>query len=151
MNQTLKICVSVQTAGTVDVPGTSTSFVPPSSAASWFCPVAAADRTDTLPVAPPARAKDRLRIRHPLSLRSIKRSVSALMDVPESLRMYSDEEVTAGRHCLLMLSVLGYYTECTTRIGGRCPVYFKVFFMWKWGIKSDILLGFLTLKNHPSI
>lgn len=100
MNQTLKICVSVQTAGTVDVPGTSTSFVPPSSAASWFCPVAAADRTDTLPVAPPARAKDRLRIRHPLSLRSIKRSVSALMDVPESLRMYSDKKVTAGRHCL---------------------------------------------------
>lgn len=88
---------SVQTAGTATVPGTSTSSVPHSSAVSWFCPAPAADGMDTLPAAPLARPKDRLRA----TLFCItKRSASALVDVPESLRMCSDGEVTMGHQGL---------------------------------------------------
>lgn len=81
--------MSAQTAGTVAVPGTIMSSAPPSSVASWFCRVLAAEKMDTLPAAPPARPKDELRARHRLLL-STKRSASVPMDVPESPRMFSD-------------------------------------------------------------
>lgn len=90
--------VSVQTAGTAAVPGTSTNSVPPSCAASWFCRVPAADRADTPPAASPVKPKDRLRARRPPPLRITKRSASAPMDVPESLRMRSGR-VTVGHRC----------------------------------------------------
>ncbi|KAF3838811.1 hypothetical protein F7725_010579 [Dissostichus mawsoni] len=84
---------SSQNAGTAALPGTGTSSAPPGSAASWFCPVPAADRTEP-PAAPPARPRDRTRARR--LVRITKRSVSALKDVPESLRMRSDGDATTG-------------------------------------------------------
>lgn len=83
----VNIPVSVQTAGTATVPGTSTSCAPPSSAVSWFCPVPAADSVDTPPAAPPAKPKDRPGARCHLLLCSTRRNASAPVDVPESLRM----------------------------------------------------------------
>lgn len=59
--------------------------VPPDSAASWFCPVPAAGRTDTQAAAPHARAKGG----GASTLLIAERSASAPAGVQESLKMCS--------------------------------------------------------------
>lgn len=66
------------------------SSAPLRPVASWFCPVPAADRTDSPPAAEPARAKERQKPRQPPPPRCARKSASALTDVLESPGMYNN-------------------------------------------------------------